>query len=708
MDKKSTLRSRQPKNADPDDEYLVIETFDGGKVEANIARDSVYIRFDDVPPADVRFELKSKRFRWIKNMQAWGRRDMDDSAYGDIQGILAKYAAERERQTEKMTAAVKNNSRPRQKLDPDKLEQEMREKVKKTISAYREDPDRLIDYLDFASHFKQYSHKNCRLIYSQNSHACFVAPASAYIKGLPGDDGIPISDEPIYPKRGEKALRIWKPVEKTFVRHADSRRYMPLASLSQLDRKRAAAEKWDTLHHTDYILVPVFDITQTTMPSELYPRFFGFGDGDRNANIIFDAMKAYAENELNCPVNITDLKARKLETRGYFLPESNEIYISDLLRGEERLSTLLHEIGHATLHGAAERTVLREESDRIELEADMYAIMLQSKFGVLSTDSRAEHISRSYDAFISRMTDKKLTQDEIDAAEDRVFSEVFGRFYKETETLDRYVANYTEYAREELKKQAAAAELARAEKLIRDFLASEFGENAGRFDDLSRIELAYTTIGDTDLPIQATVDLVHFRLRKELGGELTETVEYESLADINDKLLSDLDFSVLTHVSDEQVREYLARHGSVDRPAEPPINPKDNIACRDAVEAAIAGNYRDYKFDAQGAVLAVLKDFSPEQLAYITAYTVCAKAHDGRIDRDIKEWAKSICGDCLESEPIIDSVSPGLVNMFAAELSRHLELLRAPAPTAAPAEAASKPLAEGIPVKRQSHGFGTV
>lgn len=99
-------------------------------------------------------------------------------------------------------------------------------------------------------------------------------------------------------------------------------------------------------------------------------------------------------------------------------------------------------------------------------------------------------------------------------------------------------------------------ELERAKEYIREYLIREFDEREDHFENLGKIELAYTTVSDADIPIQADVDLVEYRLQKYLGDVLVETVQFDSLTEMNDNLLCDLDFGVLTDVSDEQIEKY--------------------------------------------------------------------------------------------------------------------------------------------------------
>ena len=100
-------------------------------------------------------------------------------------------------------------------------------------------------------------------------------------------------------------------------------------------------------------------------------------------------------------------------------------------------------------------------------------------------------------------------------------------------------------------------ELERAKEYIREYLIREFDEREDHFTDLNQIELAFTTVSDEDIPVQAEVDLVGYKLKKYLRYVLIETIQFQSLKEMNDKLLCGLNFGDLTEVTDEQIEQYL-------------------------------------------------------------------------------------------------------------------------------------------------------
>lgn len=90
-----------------------------------------------------------------------------------------------------------------------------------------------------------------------------------------------------------------------------------------------------------------------------------------------------------------------------------------------------------------------------------------------------------------------------------------------------------------------------------------------------------------------------------------------------------------------------------------------NMACKEAIEAAISENYVDYRLSTRVAVETVLEQFSEERVKYVLANTVQHNLHDGRYHAENKHWAGKISVGEENSESfIVSQVHPGLVNLF--------------------------------------------
>ena len=99
--------------------------------------------------------------------------------------------------------------------------------------------------------------------------------------------------------------------------------------------------------------------------------------------------------------------------------------------------------------------------------------------------------------------------------------------------------------------------LEKAKQLINDFCDREYG-STGDFSDLHNVSLAYTTLTDDELPIQVTADLVGFKITFELNGEKYNEEKYNSLEDLIDYELSNLDFDELVYVPDRVLEKYMS------------------------------------------------------------------------------------------------------------------------------------------------------
>lgn len=346
---------------------------------------------------------------------------------------------------EKINTSDEKNSKQLNDEDPpiadnnkkhsqDELRATLEAKVANVVNNYRADPRALAEYVLFSSRFNNYSANNLRLIWSQYPYAQYVTSAYDFSHGLPDKNGNPTVSEKIFIKKGERALRIWKPYDVKYTVMPDGTEKRS-AWLTKSERDQAKAEKWKELTRKCFTLVPVFDITQTTASPDVYPKLCGLGGvKGTTADMRFEALKNYCENVLNCPVIVRDFGERKATVRGSFYPNLNEIHISDMLEGENKLSTFIHELGHATLHADSYKNASKSTA-QIELEADMYALMIERRLGIEPTDARCRHLKAHYDEYIA---ETKATDINADT---ELFNNVINRYREQIPLIDAYVDN---------------------------------------------------------------------------------------------------------------------------------------------------------------------------------------------------------------------------------------------------------------------------
>lgn len=94
--------------------------------------------------------------------------------------------------------------------------------------------------------------------------------------------------------------------------------------------------------------------------------------------------------------------------------------------------------------------------------------------------------------------------------------------------------------------------LEKAKAAINEYCQREFGQDAD-YSDLHSVDLAFTTVTDAHVPVQASVDLLEFHLDRYAANVLVERRQYESLQDMISRELEFLDFDALTDFNDDEI-----------------------------------------------------------------------------------------------------------------------------------------------------------
>ena len=142
------------------------------------------------------------------------------------------------------------------------------------------------------------------------------------------------------------------------------------------------------------------------------------------------------------------------------------------------------------------------------------------------------------------------------------------------------------------------ADLTRAKRLIREFCQEEY-DSEPDFSDLSKIGVAYTNATDEEISIQVNVDLVGYRVERYLGEVLIDERQYESLEDLTETELEDLDFSELVSVTDEELEHYHSK--AEERPALLPLDAATEYnALKEQHPDALVGFEQNGQFEFYG------------------------------------------------------------------------------------------------------------
>lgn len=114
-------------------------------------------------------------------------------------------------------------------------------------------------------------------------------------------------------------------------------------------------------------------------------------------------------------------------------------------------------------------------------------------------------------------------------------------------------------------KQELSEPMKRAMQLINEFCEAEYGDEAD-FSDLSKVDIAYTTDAETEVPIQVYADLVNFRLVKEYDGKVVSENKYDSLDALSDNALVNLEFDELVVIPDLPAEEKAKEIPAPEKP----------------------------------------------------------------------------------------------------------------------------------------------
>ena len=226
------------------------------------------------------------------------------------------------------------------------------------------DSDKYRDYLTKMSQLNNYSNRNLRLILAQNPEARQVASFKQWKENFGR-----------YVKKGEKALRIFKPMTKI----KKDENNQPI-----LDKNG----KPETV--TFFGLVPVFDVSQTEgkeMPKAAEVKE-QLTDLDY-ANLYRALMAIAKENDVS--VRFEEMENTK---HGYYsVPENQIVLRSNEMNKAQIIKTFLHEMAHAELHHADNPQKENLTRSTAELQAESVAYVVSSYYGIDTSEYSFNYLS---------------------------------------------------------------------------------------------------------------------------------------------------------------------------------------------------------------------------------------------------------------------------------------------------------------------------
>ena len=226
------------------------------------------------------------------------------------------------------------------------------------------DSDKYKDYLTKMSQLNNYSNRNLRLILAQNPEARQVASFKQWKENFGR-----------HVKKGEKALRIFKPMTKI----KKDENNQPI-----LDKNG----KPETV--TFFGLVPVFDVSQTEgkeMPKAAEVKE-QLTDLDY-ANLYRALMAIAKENDIS--VRFEEMENNK---HGYYsVPENQIVLRSNEMNKAQIIKTFLHEMAHAELHHADNPQKENLTRSTAELQAESVAYVVSSYYGIDTSEYSFNYLS---------------------------------------------------------------------------------------------------------------------------------------------------------------------------------------------------------------------------------------------------------------------------------------------------------------------------
>ncbi|MDT2777448.1 ArdC-like ssDNA-binding domain-containing protein [Enterococcus thailandicus] len=271
--------------------------------------------------------------------------------------------------------------------------EELTRKMNENIKNFKKDPNQELELLKYVSQFNNYSIKNISLIRSQRNGAWGVASYKQF------------KEKGYQVQRGEKAIKILAPKFQDMFRYEEEGKIKtkPISQATKEQKQEIKEGKYKVIKGkiTNFIAVPVFDITQTDCPPEDYPVLypnkpenFNFKGTENELKRFHQAISDYAKSQ-NVKVNYDVVDGT---AKGFYAPSLNEIVVDKHLNEKEKTKVLLHELAHAEMHNSK---IMKDKAPELravnvlEYQAEMTAYIVSSKFE-LDTEDYSTHYLASW------------------------------------------------------------------------------------------------------------------------------------------------------------------------------------------------------------------------------------------------------------------------------------------------------------------------
>ncbi|HDR7294884.1 LPD25 domain-containing protein [Bacillus cytotoxicus] len=269
---------------------------------------------------------------------------------------------------------------------------EIMDKVLTDITRYYTSTKDLLELAEFMAKFSNYSPRNMQLINSQftNAYAC------ANYKTFKGAG--------FHVNKGEKAMKVFHPYVKEYVRDPKTKAVIPLNKLTEEQKKQVENGELKVQKQTTYYLkATAFDISQTNAKPEDLPKIFpnrqfNFEVNEENKELLKIGIQALAKKE-NIKIKAMGQGAliRELgNAHGVYAQTLDSSYSEIVMntRNTEtnELSVAIHELAHAKLHGNKVDTL--EHTPTKEFEAELTSYIVCKHYGMDTSEAAVPYIAR--------------------------------------------------------------------------------------------------------------------------------------------------------------------------------------------------------------------------------------------------------------------------------------------------------------------------
>lgn len=281
------------------------------------------------------------------------------------------------------------------------IEKEIKHSVWQKVVEFQESPENILELVEFIQSFYQYSTRNRALIYMQNPDAIALGSYGFFKK-----QGYPV-------RKGEHGIKILAPnIVKTFFNAKGEEKLLKDATPQEKKQIKAGQLKTNQ-HVSGFRNITVFDVTQTDLPKEDYPKIFPNAhhdyhvSGDFELNAVSQGLASIAK-ELNLSLVTNDeefwQKYQGGAAKGFFAPNLNCIALNPRDTPTENVETLIHELTHATLHyhGMEENSILKKlnikKHDKLqdyekELQAELTGYLVAKANGIDTSEDSIRYIA---------------------------------------------------------------------------------------------------------------------------------------------------------------------------------------------------------------------------------------------------------------------------------------------------------------------------